>query len=60
MSQNEQDHMANMMQDQVVMLEALHNIALSSEDAETVRIAVAALTNTGAGMAYLQANPIIL
>jgi hypothetical protein len=48
----------NMMQDQLVMVSALHAIAADSEDAETVRTAAAALMNTQAGRNYVAINPI--
>lgn len=49
-----------MMDDCVRMLEALHQIAMESQEAEMVRVAVMALTSTHAGRAHLQTNPIIL
>lgn len=49
-----------MMQDQLRFLEALYEILNSSEEAETVRVAVSALTATEAGRAFLTANPIKL
>ncbi len=49
-----------MMQDQLILLEALHDILNTSDEAETVRTAIMALTQTQAGLHYLVANPIIL
>lgn len=60
MSEEQAQNVSQMMSDQLQMIESLYQIALSSEDAETVRIAISALTNTQSGMAYLQTNPIIL
>lgn len=51
---------AVMMSEQLRMLEALHQIAMESGDAETVRVAMVALTSTEAGLRYLRANPLIL
>lgn len=48
----------NMLQDQLVMVSALHAIAADSEDAETVRTAAAALMNTQAGRNFVAINPI--
>jgi hypothetical protein len=48
------------MQDNLKYLEALYEIALSSEEAEVVRVAMAALTSTQAGLAFLAVNPIKL
>lgn len=48
------------MQDQLILLEALHDILMSSDEAETVRTATMALTRTQAGVNYLVANPITL
>lgn len=55
--------MANLQQqeadltEQLVLLQALYNIAHESEEAEIVRIAVAALLATQAGTVFLQAHP---
>lgn len=49
-----------MLQDQLRFLEALYEILNSSEEAETVRVAVSALTATEAGRSFLTANPIKL
>ncbi len=54
-----EDHM-QMMQDQLILLEALSEILQQSDEAEIVRIATAALTNTQAGVNFLVANPIVL
>ena len=43
-----------------VLMQALWNIAQTSDDAETVRIAVAALTGTESGQAYIRAHPMVL
>lgn len=42
------------------LLYALHEIAETSEDAESVRVAFIALTNTQVGQSYLRENPIKL
>lgn len=60
MSEDEAVGAAVMMSEQLRMLEALHQIAMESADAETVRIAMVALTGTEAGLRYLRANPLIL
>lgn len=41
------------------LLEALHEIACTSEEAETVRVAVSALTGTSQGREYLAKNPLM-
>jgi hypothetical protein len=43
--------------EQLVLVQALYNIAHESEEAEIVRLAVAAMTNTTVGLTYLQAHP---
>lgn len=42
----------------VALVEALHTIVGETSDAEVVRIAAAALTNTKTGQRYLSANPL--
>lgn len=54
------DDQTQAMQDQLMFLEALHDIAAASNDAEIVRVAVQALTRTQAGLTYLSANPMVL
>jgi hypothetical protein len=54
------EKMTDMMQDQLIMVTALYNIAHESDDAEIVRTAAAALMNTEAGRAYTAINPINL
>jgi hypothetical protein len=49
-----------MMEDQLKMLEALYEIAMSSTEAEMVRTAMQALTSTQAGLTFLQSHPIQL
>lgn len=49
-----------MMSEQLMMLDALYEIAMSTTDADTVRQAMLPLTGTAAGRAYLTAHPIIL
>jgi hypothetical protein len=46
------------MDDRVTLVEALHTIAVESEEADIVRIAMSALTGTDIGQAYLRTNPI--
>jgi hypothetical protein len=60
MSDEQVDATAEMMSEQVVMLEALHEVAMSSGDAEMVRVAMSALTRTEAGVNYLRLHPLIL
>lgn len=56
-----QDHMVTeMMNDQLVMVTALHTVACESDDAEIVRTASAALMNTQAGRNYVAINPIFV
>jgi hypothetical protein len=43
--------------EQLILVQALCNVAAESEDAEIVRIAVSALLATQIGMTYLQAHP---
>lgn len=43
--------------EQLVIIEALFAIAHESMEAEIVRVAMAALVNTEAGLAYLSAHP---
>lgn len=57
---SDQEQKTVMMGDQLRLLEALYEIALSSEEAEMVRVAMAALTGTSAGLAFLTAHPITL
>lgn len=54
------DEATQNMQDQLAFLEALYEIAMSSDEAETVRIAMAALTRTQAGITFLSSKPIVL
>lgn len=42
----------------LILVEALWNIAHDSEEASSVKEAVAALTNTEAGLDYLRAHPL--
>ena len=49
---------SEMMSDSLVLVEALYNIVHESQEAETVRSAVFALTNTESGRAYLRAHPL--
>lgn len=46
------------MDDSLKLVEALHTIAVESEEADIVRIAMSALTNTNMGRSYLYAHPI--
>jgi hypothetical protein len=43
--------------EQLILIEALFAIAHESNEAEMVRVAMAALTNTQAGLTYLSAHP---
>lgn len=43
---------------QLVLVEALHHIAETTDEADIARLALGALTRTEAGMAYLRANPL--
>lgn len=54
------DEKTIMMGDQLRMLEALFEIAQSSQEAEMVRVAMAALTGTQAGLSFLHTHPITL
>jgi hypothetical protein len=44
--------------DALDLAEALHTILRETEEAETARVAISALTNTDTGRRYLAANPI--
>lgn len=60
MSMSEQDQKIIMMGDQLRLLEALYEVAMSSNEAEMVRVAMSALSGTEAGMAFLSTHPITL
>lgn len=60
MSEERVDPLLEMMRDNSTFLEALVSIVETSGDAETVRIAVAAITRTDSGMNHLRQNPFIL
>lgn len=49
-----------LMQDQLILLESLYEILHTSDQAEIVRCATAALTRTQSGVNYLVAHPITL
>lgn len=57
---SDQEERTVMMGDQLRLLEALYEIALSSEEAEMVRVAMQALTGTSAGLSFLSTHPITL
>lgn len=44
--------------EQLVLLQALFTIVHESSEAEIVRLAMSALTNTSAGLTYLSAHPL--
>lgn len=46
--------------DQMTLVEGLYQVVMESDEGETVRIALSALTNTESGRAYLEMNPITL
>ena len=48
------------LEDTELLLQALHELASSSNDAESVRVAFAALTSTSLGQTYLKGHPITL
>lgn len=48
------------MTEHLQLTQALYAIAQESEEAETVKLAMSALTNTEAGRAYLAANPFVV
>lgn len=54
------DEKTTMMGDQLRLLEGLYEVAMSSNEAEMVRVAVAALTGTQAGLSFLNAHPMTL
>jgi hypothetical protein len=60
MSQEQVDPTISMMHDLTQYMEALHSIIETSSDAETVRIALAAMTSTESGRNFFAHNPIIL
>lgn len=49
---------ATIMEMQLRYLEALYRIVCDSDEPETIRVALAALTGTSAGREYLEMNPI--
>lgn len=49
-----------MLQTQLVHLQTLYEIIMESEEPETIRKALAAMTSSQAGIEYLQLNPITL
>lgn len=57
---HEHDEKTTMMGDQLILLEALYEIALSSGEAEMVRVSMSALTRTRAGLGFLSTHPITL
>lgn len=58
MNHDSSDNDTDLVSDSLVLVEALYAIAHESEEAETVRLAIAALTNTASGMSYLRTHPI--
>lgn len=46
--------------DNLKLVEAMYALACESEEAETVRIAFAALSSTGAGRRYLEQHPVVV
>lgn len=48
------------MTDQLQLTQALYAIAQESDEAETVKLAMSALTNTETGRNYLAANPFVI
>ena len=49
-----------LMSEQLSLIEALYEIAMSDDNAEMVRVAMAALTSTTSGLAFLSTHPITL
>lgn len=47
-----------MLEAQLRYLQALHEIASDSDDADSVRVALSALTSTDNGIEYLRMHPI--
>lgn len=47
-----------MLETQLIHLQTLYEIVCDSDEPETIRKALAALTSTPAGIQYLQMNPI--
>lgn len=56
----ETGEVTQVMQDNLKLLETLHEIASSSSEAEIVRMAMSALTNTPTGLQFLQVHPLVL
>lgn len=48
------------LQDALILVEALYEIAVESEEVDIVRRAMSALTVTQAGLVYLRQHPIVL
>lgn len=57
---SEQEEKILAMGDQLRQMEALYEIMMSSNEADMVRVAAAALTSTQSGLAFLNAHPITL
>lgn len=51
---------ASTLDDQDVLVRALHEIANEAVEGEVVRIAIIALNNTHAGRSYLAQHPIVM
>lgn len=49
-----------MMSEQLVLIEALFTVVHESNEAEVVRVALAALVATQAGLSYLSTHPIVI
>lgn len=50
----------NQYADLIILAESLYNILMDSDEPETIKLAVAALTNTDTGRRYLMDHPITL
>lgn len=48
------------LEDTEMLLQALHELASCSNEAETVRVAFSVLTSTALGRAYLKGHPVTL
>lgn len=55
---NNMETTTTMLESQLRYLQALHEVVSSSNDADSVRVALSALTSTDNGIEYLRMHPI--
>jgi hypothetical protein len=54
------DHNTGLMSDNLILMEALREIAETTADVESCRLAMSALTRTETGIVYIRSHPITL